>query len=84
MRRQAQGDGDCPQHLRQRRQLTFIRVSHDLAVVTPLCERLRVMQRGRTVELLAAADLAALRVAEPYTLALMQASSGFRCQALTP
>ena len=64
--------------LRQRRNLTFIMVSHDLAVVTHLCERLMVMQRGRTVEVLASSDLAARRVAEPYTLSLMQASMGFR------
>ena len=64
--------------LRRRRNLTFIMVSHDLAVVTHLCERLMVMQRGRTVELLASSDLAARRVTEPYTLSLMQASAGFR------
>ena len=64
--------------LRRRRNLTFIMVSHDLAVVTHLCERLMVMQRGCTVELLASSDLAAHRAAEPYTLSLMQASSGFR------
>jgi peptide/nickel transport system ATP-binding protein len=65
------------EELRRRRGLTFIMVSHDLAVVTHLCERLMVMQRGQTVELLTAADLAASRVASPYTRALMQASSGF-------
>ena len=64
--------------LRRRRNLTFIMVSHDLAVVTHLCERLMVMQRGRTVELLASSDLAARRVTEPYTLSLTQASAGFR------
>ena len=64
--------------LRRRRNLTFIMVSHDLAVVTHLCERLMVMQLGQTVEMLAAADLAARRVKEPYTLSLMQAASGFR------
>ncbi|ABM39129.1 ABC transporter ATP-binding protein [Polaromonas naphthalenivorans] len=64
--------------LRRRRNLTFIMVSHDLAVVTHLCERLMVMQRGQTVELLASSDLAARRVADPYTLSLMQASSGFQ------
>ena len=68
--------------LRRRRNLTFIMVSHDLAVVTHLCERLMVMQRGQTVEVLASADLAASRVADPYTLSLMQASSGFRRKAL--
>jgi len=63
--------------LRRQRNLTFIMVSHDLAVVTHLCDRLMVMQRGQTVELLAASDLAARRVAEPYTRSLMQASAGF-------
>ena len=64
--------------LRQRRQLTFIMVSHDLAVVTHLCDRLMVMQRGRMVEVLDSVDLTAQRVAEPYTRSLMQAASGFR------
>ncbi len=64
--------------LRARRGLTFIMVSHDLAVVTHLCERLMVMQRGQTVEMLAAADLAAHRVSESYTRQLMEASRGFQ------
>ena len=64
--------------LRRKRGLTFIMVSHDLAVVTHMCERLMVMQRGRTVELLSAADLAASRVQDDYTRNLMAASSGFR------
>jgi peptide/nickel transport system ATP-binding protein len=64
--------------LRRRRGLTFIMVSHDLAVVTHLCERLLVMQRGQTVEMVAADDLAANRVKAPYTQKLMEASSGFR------
>lgn len=66
------------EELRRRRKLSFIMVSHDLAVVTHLCERLMVMQRGQTVELLSSADLAAHRVTEPYTLSLMHASSGFQ------
>lgn len=68
--------------LRARRGLTFIMVSHDLAVVTHLCERLMVMQRGKTVELLSSADLAARRVSDPYTQNLMEASSGFRRAAV--
>jgi ABC-type dipeptide/oligopeptide/nickel transport system ATPase subunit len=36
-----------------------------------------VMQRGRAVEFVAAADLAAGRVAADYTQALMRASAGF-------
>ena len=64
--------------LRRQRHLTFVMVSHDLAVVTHLCERLMVMQRGRTVESLSAANLAAHRVSNDYTRNLMEASSGFR------
>ncbi len=64
--------------LRARHGLTFLMVSHDLAVITHLCERLLVMQRGRAVEALAATDLAARRVQADYTRQLMEASAGFR------
>ncbi len=64
--------------LRARRALGFIMVSHDLAVVTHLCQRLMVMQRGQTVELLDATDLAAQRATQPYTRQLMEAAAGFR------
>ena len=66
------------EELRRRRGLTFLLVSHDLAVVTHMCERLMVMQRGETVELVASADLAASRVKHEYTRSLMDASIGFR------
>jgi peptide/nickel transport system ATP-binding protein len=69
------------EELRRRRGLSFVMVSHDLAVVTHLCERLMVMQRGRTVEMLSSADLAAKQVAQPYTASLMRASSGFSREA---
>jgi peptide/nickel transport system ATP-binding protein len=64
--------------LRRDRRLSFVMVSHDLAVVTHLCQRLVVMQRGRIVETLASADLAAQRVQQDYTRTLMEASAGFR------
>ncbi|MFT3818969.1 MAG: ABC transporter ATP-binding protein [Rubrivivax sp.] len=64
--------------LRRARGLSFVMVSHDLAVVTHLCERLAVMQRGRIVETLASADLAAGRVQHDYTRTLMAAAEGFR------
>ena len=70
--------------LRRRRGLTFVMVSHDLAVVTHLCERLMVMQRGQTVELVSSADLAASRVSHPYTRNLMEASTGFRRTGESP
>jgi peptide/nickel transport system ATP-binding protein len=65
------------EELRRRRGLTFILVSHDLAVVTHMCERLMVMQRGETVELLSA-NLAANRATRIHALSLMEASIGFR------
>jgi peptide/nickel transport system ATP-binding protein len=64
--------------LRQRRRLTFVMVSHDLAVVTHLCERLLVMRRGQVVEPITSADLAAHRVQTDYTRSLMSAAQGFR------
>lgn len=69
------------EELRRKRGLTFIMLSHDLAVLTHMCERLLVMQRGQTVELLSASDLAASRVQDDYTRKLMLASTGFRREA---
>ncbi len=70
--------------LRARRGLTFILVSHDLAVVTHLCQRLLVMQRGQTVEMLTSSDLAASRVTQPYTRQFMEAAVGFRRKEVLP
>ncbi|MET0519348.1 MAG: ABC transporter ATP-binding protein [Burkholderiaceae bacterium] len=66
------------ERLRRERGLSFLMVSHDLAVVTHLCERVMVMQRGREVETLAAGALARGEVGQPYTRQLMEAAQGFR------
>jgi peptide/nickel transport system ATP-binding protein len=66
------------EQLRRERHLTYVLVSHDLAVVTHMCDRLMVMQKGRRVEELGAADLAARRLSADYTRELMVASEGFR------
>lgn len=66
------------EELRRSRGLTFIMVSHDLAVVTHLCDRLMVMQRGKTVEMLSSEDLTQNRAVDPYTMSLMAASKGFQ------
>jgi peptide/nickel transport system ATP-binding protein len=66
------------EQLRRERGLTFVMVSHDLAVVTHLCQRLVVMHQGRAVEFVDAADLAAARVQADYTRRLMRAAEGFR------
>ncbi|MBB3611625.1 ABC transporter ATP-binding protein [Rhizobium sp. BK602] len=65
------------EQVRRDRHLTFVMVSHDLGVVTHMCERLVVMQNGAVVERLAARDLAAGNVQEDYTRNLMIASKGF-------
>lgn len=64
--------------LRRRRGLTFVMVSHDLAVVTHLCGKLMVMQGGKTVEMLTAQDLKQNRASQAYTKSLMVASKGFQ------
>ncbi|MFH7041201.1 ABC transporter ATP-binding protein [Paucibacter sp. JuS9] len=63
--------------LRRERGLSFLMVSHDLGVVTHLCERVMLMQRGREVETLEAAALAQGRVSQDYTRELMVAAQGF-------
>jgi peptide/nickel transport system ATP-binding protein len=65
------------EEVRKRRKLTFLMVSHDLAIITHMCERLMVMQSGEAVENLAAADLVERRVTKDYTRNLLRASDGF-------
>jgi peptide/nickel transport system ATP-binding protein len=64
--------------LRAERGLTYILVSHDLAVVAHMCERLLVMQHGVEVETLSRERLRARASEAPYTQALLRASRGFR------
>src|SRR5687768_2053783 len=63
--------------LRRRLGLTYILVSHDLAVVAHLCDRLLVMRNGETVEETTAAALRDGRAGSDYTRALIQASQGY-------
>ena len=68
--------------LRQSYSLTSILVSHDLAVVAHLCNRIAIMQLGQLVEIVNAADLRTGRVQQDYTRQLISASRGFtRAQA---
>jgi peptide/nickel transport system ATP-binding protein len=63
--------------LRQSYSLTSILVSHDLAVVAHLCNRIAIMQLGRLVEIITADDLRSGRVSADYTRQLIAASRGF-------
>ena len=64
--------------IRTERGLTYILVSHDLAVVAHMCERLLVMQHGLAVEELTRAELQARQAGQTYTRDLLTASEGYR------
>ncbi|HEU0223393.1 MAG TPA: ABC transporter ATP-binding protein [Paracoccaceae bacterium] len=61
--------------LRAERGLTFIMVSHDLAVIDHMCDRLLVLRGGRAVEELDHDELARGAMRDPYTRALFEASA---------
>jgi peptide/nickel transport system ATP-binding protein len=63
--------------LRTDRGLTYVMVSHDLAVVAHMCDRLIVMQHGATVEELTRDALRAHRADTAYTRQLLAASEGY-------
>jgi peptide/nickel transport system ATP-binding protein len=61
--------------LRADRGLTYLMVSHNLAVVDHMCDRLLVMKDGAAVEALDRAALASRQARDPYTLALFDATA---------
>ena len=67
--------------LRKARGTTSILVSHDLAVVAHLCERVAVMRGGKLVEILSTPALREGRAQRPYTRQLVAASEGYAQQS---
>ena len=61
--------------LRTERGLTFLMVSHDLAVIDHMCDRILVMQLGRAVEELTREALASAAMTTEYARALFAASA---------
>ena len=61
--------------LRAERGLTFLMVSHDLAVIDHMCDRILVMQNGKAVEELSREALAAAAMKTDYARALFTASA---------
>lgn len=53
--------------LRERRRLTYVLVSHNLAVVSHLCPTVGVMLGGQMVEVISAEDLRAGKTRHPHT-----------------
>jgi len=60
--------------LRREQNLTFLMVTHNLPVVSFLCDRLAVMRHGRIVEIAAVADLKRGALQETYSRELMDIS----------
>ena len=63
--------------LRRDHGLTMLMVSHDLAVIAHICDRIGVMHSGRLLEMTNAAALAEGRVTDPYSQQLLRANQGF-------
>ena len=63
--------------LRKEHNLTYVMVTHDLAVVAHMCDEIAVMQHGEVVEVM---DVEAMRSSTPetaYTQELLKASMGY-------
>ncbi|MCZ4093831.1 ABC transporter ATP-binding protein [Sinorhizobium psoraleae] len=61
--------------LRREQNLTFLMVTHNLPVVSFLCDRLAVMRQGRIVEVAGVDELKRGDLKEPYSRELMQISA---------
>jgi len=62
--------------LRAEHKLTYLMVSHDLAVVGHICQDIAVMQLGEIVETLGVEDMRTMRTTHPYTQHLLESSLG--------
>lgn len=60
--------------LRRERNLTYLMVSHDLAVIAHICERAGIMHQGRIIEELSAEQIRHFQAREDYTRAFLEAS----------
>ncbi len=60
--------------MRKQRQLTYLMVTHDLAVVTHLCQRVAIMHQGKLLEELTAESIRRGEAREAYTQRFLAAS----------
>ena len=65
------------QRVRKERGLTYVLVSHDLAVVSHMCSRIAVMHMGSLVELISGSRLSEDSLENDYTKQLLAASKGY-------
>ncbi len=64
--------------LREEHKLTYLMVSHNLAVVAHMCDATAVMQNGEIVEILTVKDMRAMKPTHPYTKHLLDSSFGYK------
>ena len=60
--------------LRDEHHLTYLMVSHDLPVISHMCDRLAVMKDGEVLETLTVDALRAMQAEHPYSISLLKAS----------
>ncbi|WP_299848758.1 ABC transporter ATP-binding protein [uncultured Roseovarius sp.] len=60
--------------LREEHKLTYLMVSHDLPVISHMCDRLAVMKDGEIVETLTVTALRNMQAQHPYSRSLLEAS----------
>ena len=63
--------------LRVQRNLTYLLVSHDLAVIDHMCDQFAIMLHGRIVEVLDRAAIPENRATDPYARELIGASLAY-------
>ncbi len=63
--------------LRRERNLTYLMVSHDLAVISHMCDKIAVMNRGKFVEEITSTQLRDADPEDAYTRQLIQASGKY-------
>ena len=63
--------------LRKERGLTYLFVSHNLAVIAHMCSEVAIMNAGRIVERTATSALASGALADPYARQLLRSSEGY-------
>ena len=66
--------------IRAARSLSYLMVSHDLAVVGHMCERIAVMQNGEIVEIMSIEDMRDMKMTHPYSKHLLSASLGHQIE----
>jgi peptide/nickel transport system ATP-binding protein len=70
------------QDIRIERNLTYVLVSHDLAVVSHMCDQISVMSQGATVEKISREQLQSGDLKKRYTKQLLTASKGYDRDAI--